>query len=87
MKRLNEVQFRKLSDNGGYVVSPYEGGAIPKGVKTVKRSLDGRKYLVDTISGYLSIFTASQLRGGLVNGNETRQKAIKVELKRRGLTG
>lgn len=90
MKTLTQKQFDQLEQDSSIVMSPYHNSTARKadladGTKLVK-AWHGQVYAVVKIASYLSIYTPSQLRGLIGRSGGTYDKAIAVELKRRGLS-
>ncbi len=77
--KLTEKQWIKLTSDVKVNVSPLTTSNIYKGSKVVTRKLDGQKYTVEPIEKYYGIFSTSQLRTFLTQGDLSKQRKGAIE--------
>ncbi len=82
---LNESKYRKIDDSSDRVIYP-RVCKPPKGVKVVKRKLDGQSYATDSYLNHCRIYSTAQLRLMLTDKylTKTKVESVKKVLRERG---
>lgn len=87
-KTLKEKDFDKLMHDERFNVTPITHNRVYEDAYVVRREMDGQLYLVQKWTGYICIFSNSQLKLMLLSANDKitawRKAMIKAELVRRG---